>query len=628
MTPLPNTVINPASRQSPSYRWFAEARFGMFIHFSLASMFGEDLGYQIKHRVPYRDYEANIAKFNPAGFRAADWVGLAAEAGCRYITLVAKHQEGFCLWDTQTTNWNSARSPFGRDIVREVVDECHRRGLRICLYVNEDDSHSRFKPNIPGAWGDREWRRDDDEPGWDKHCAYLQAQVEELLTRYGQVDGIWFDGSNKTEKHWQGRRHYAHIKKLQPHCLVNDRAGYGDFVTPEWGIHDAETADTDRHLAEFCVSVYGNGWGHRADAYHRSGRECVDMLARCAGNGVNLLLNVAPDGRGVISPAQADRLRAIGHWLQTNGDAIHATEPLRLNGLPDTMRATRRGDDVYLLCRDYPALDRVEIAGIQDLPATARLLGGPALAASLANGALRLDGLPASPADANAAVIHLHFAAPPRLVLRQTAPRTTTILPVAIAQPTLLPVTAARLDGISVKGWRHHVRPIQPPDAALEQPAKDLPVEADQPYDFGPQPPRVLRAILDWRRLEHSAVWTLDAPVRQRVQVRILMRCAVACAGSAFVVRCADNELIATVAGVASDNPRVMPDWWKGFFWLPFTWQTAGELTVPAGPSELLMQPTDIPWGCFFADVLAVELVPMTDLTDGRIVMRSTMESK
>ena len=612
-----HTVVNPASLEHPSYRWFAEARFGMFIHFSLASMFGEDFGYQIAHKIPYRDYEAHIARFNPTGFRAADWVGLAAEAGCRYITLVAKHIEGFCLWNTKTTDWNITQSPFRRDLVGELAEECRRQGLTFCVYLNEDDWHSRYKPSIPGNWGDRDWHRDDDDPDWDKHAAYLQAQLTELLTQYGPIGTVWFDGSNKTEKHWRGRQHYEHIKKLQPDCLVNDRAGWGDFVTPEWGIHEAERLDSSQYLTEFCVSIYGNGWGYVKNAWHRSGRECIDTLVRCAGNGVNLLLNVAPDGNGVISTAQADRLRAMGAWLKIHGDAIYATEPLKLLGLPDTMRATRRGNDVYLLLRDWPKLDRLEVPGIHTVPENARLIiGGPhegvPLQCRLKDGALVLDGLPVAPPDANARVIHLRFVDRPRTAVTQPALRTRTILPVSPTQPTLLPVAAAQLDGLAVKGWRHCVRKIQPPDAALEQPAKELPVEADQPYDAGPQPERLLHAILDWRRLEQSTTWTLDLPVAVRVRVRVLQRCAATCAGSLFIVQCGDTVLTGHVAGVKSATARVMPDWWKGFYWLPFTWQEVGELTLPAGQVKLTMQPIEIPWGCFFADVMALDLTPTT----------------
>jgi hypothetical protein len=237
---------------------------------------------------------------------------------------------------------------------------------------------------------------------------------------------------------------------------------------------------------------------------------------------------------------------------------------------------------------------------------------GVPLRCSLHNGTLRLDNLPVAPPDANAQVIHLRFDQPPRLSTRQPAPRTTTVLPVAAGQPTLLPVTAARLEGLAVKGWRHCVRKVQPPDAALEQPAKDLPVEADQPYDLGPQPERVLHAILDWRRLEQSTTWTLETPVELRVKVRVLLRCAVGCAGSPFVLQSGAAVLTGTVPGTASSNPRVMPDWWKGFFWLPFTWHAVGELNLPAGQSELAMQPLEIPSGCFFADVAALELTPLT----------------
>lgn len=165
----PDSGINPVSRVNPDLRWFGEARFGMFIHFSIASMFGEDLGYQYKHQVSYAKYEAHVRRFNPAKFRASDWVDTAEAAGCRYITFTAKHVEGFCNWDTKTTDFKITRSPFGRDIVRELADECRRRKMPLCLYVNPDDRHSRHKPSLTDNRADRNWRRKDGDFDWETH---------------------------------------------------------------------------------------------------------------------------------------------------------------------------------------------------------------------------------------------------------------------------------------------------------------------------------------------------------------------------------------------------------------------------------------------------------------------------
>jgi alpha-L-fucosidase len=606
------SVINPESIRNPAFRWFAEARFGMFVHFSLASMLGKDLAVQYKDRIPYKDYEALAGKFNPQRFSAREWVDLAQRAGARYIVPLAKHAEGFCLWDTDTTQFKITRTPFGRDIIRELTDECHQRDLRIMLYFNQGDWHSRHKPNRPGAWGDRFWSREDDEPDWDKHTAYTERQLEELLKRYGRIDGVWFDGTSKSEKHWRGRRLYAHIKRLQPECLVNDRAFYGDFLTPEWEL--TEELDSEKYLVEQCVSVASQGWGWDEKASCRSAVECVDMLVRMAGCGANLLLNVGPDREGVIPVKQAARMREIGRWLKRNGEAIYGTQGLKLVGSPDLMRATRRGDDIYLLLRRWPEHGRIEVPGIRGLPASARLLEGPDLVFRQAGGRLVLDGLPSAPSDALAQVIQLHFPSAPAIIRPLPKPHTITTVPLAPDQPTLLSVKHAELGGFSVKGWQHSVRRLVPPDASFGQGATELPAEADQPYaGEGPAPVRGIHAIIDWRHTEQHTTWTVEASRPTRVKVRVLLRCQRRVAGSAYELRCGAQTLSATVKGnePQPNEDYVGTDWFRGFYRLPFVWEEAGEMKLPSGQSRITMQPVEIPWGSFFADVAALELTPV-----------------
>lgn len=604
----PDSVVIPASRFNPDLQWFDEARFGMFIHFSIASMFGEDLGYQYKHQVPYARYEANVRRFNPAKFRASDWVDAAEVGGCRYITLTAKHVEGFCLWDTKTSDFKITRSPFGRDIVRELADECHRRKMPLCLYVNPDDWHSRFKPSLPGNWGDRNWRRKDDDFDWEKHIRYIEGQLTELLTGYGPIAGIWFDCTNHQEHHIQGERLYRLIKRLQPKCLVNDRAKCGDFITPEWQI--AEDLDGDRYLIEQCISVVEEGWGWRSDSRYRSIPECVDLLVRTAGCGSNLLLNVGPDPEGVIPAEQVERMRAIGAWLKVNGAAVYGTRAAKVAGLSDDLRLTRNGKDLFVILRRWPKAQHLKVPGIVSDPVFARLLGGPDLTWNRCRDGLDVDGLPSMPSDATAKVIHLRFAGEPQVVTRSAPVESTHTVPVAMAGRTSLPVELARMEGLAVKGWRHAVSTILPPDAAFEQKPSDLPFDADQPYEDGPAIVGAVRAILNWRYCEESVVWTVQVPKAMRVRVRVCLRCPKVVAGSTYKISCGAKSLTAKVRGNGPMEREVRMDWWKGYHALPFVWEDAGVLQLPQGAHELSMRPTHIIWGCNFADVAGLELVP------------------
>jgi alpha-L-fucosidase len=605
-TRITDSVLNPASRANPDLQWFGEARFGMFIHFSLASLFGEDLGYQYQCQIPYNRYEANVRRFNPAKFRASDWVDAAVAGGCRYITFTAKHVEGFCNWDTKTTDFKITRSPFRRDLVRELADECHRRKMPLCLYVNPDDWHSRFKPSLPGNWGDRNWRRKDDAFDWGKHIRYIEAQLTELLTGYGPVAGIWFDCTNHQEHHYRGERLYRLIKRLQPKCLVNDRAKFGDFITPEWQI--AEDLDSGRCLIEQCISIVEEGWGWRKDNRYRSIPECIDLLARTAGAGSNLLLNVGPDPEGLIPSEQVERMLAIGDWLRVNGAAVYGTQPAKLAGLAEDMRVTRRGSDLYVILRRWPKVQHVKVPGVLSDPASVELLGGAGLTWKRTGDGLDVDGLPGLPADATAKVIHLRFAREPQFVLRPVPVETTHTVAVAPAGATRLPVELARMEGLAVKGWRHAVSTIRPPDAAFAQKPGDLPFDADQPYEDGPAAVGEMRAILNWRYSEQSCVWTVRVPKAMRVKVRVCLRCPKIVAGSAYEISCETKSLTSKVRGNGPMEKEVRMDWWKGYSYLPFVWEDAGVLDLPQGVHEVTMRPTHIVWGCNFANVAALEL--------------------
>jgi hypothetical protein len=191
------------------------------------------------------------------------------------------------------------------------------------------------------------------------------------------------------------------------------------------------------------------------------------------------------------------------------------------------------------------------------------------------------------------------------------------VIPLVQGQATRLHVTDAELRGFAVKGWQLHVSRITPPDAVFDQKGTHLPSEADQPYVLArKEDVPVIHAILDWRYTELSATWTVTSPIEQRVKVRVFLRCQRKVAGSVYEVRGPSQAIRAAVRGneTQPDENYTGTDWFKGFFRLPFIWEDAGELTLPAGQSSVTMQPADIPWGSFFADVMALEIQPLDSM--------------
>lgn len=613
-----SSVICPTARNDPACRWFAEARFGMFIHFLPEYVLERRHGVK---RSDYKRFEAMVCReVNPTRFSAAHWLEAAEQAGCRYVTFVAKHGPGFCWWDTRTTDFKITNTPLKRDVLRELADECGRRKMPLAVYLNPGEWHNRHIPLCEGGWGVRSWRRDDDDPSWDKTFDYMAAQVTEILTHYGPIAGIWFDGSDHCERQWRGRKLYELIKRIQPGCLVNDRCGSGDFLTPEY--HMREDVDWRRWLVEQCTPA-SEDWGWDDRSWHRSAVDIVDELVRMAGCGSNYLLNVGPRPDGLIDEGEAERLAAVGRWMRTNGEAIYGTEPVKLDGMPEWMRATRpaaAGQTLYVHLRRWPRTSRLAVPGVRGAAAEVQLLGGPVLASQMdpSGNALVVDGLPGEAGDAFVKVLRLRFgdgwpvweAVPPA--------RVEVVTPVAAGRPTPLPITAARAEGVAVKYYQHAIRELVPPDAALAcDPEHRLP--GDITTDMYALADRALRvrgdrhATSNFSRLGQLVVWTLDVPRAMRVGVRVRLRCSAQHAGSAYVIRCADAERKATVRGNPPEHGRMAaPDWHKGYYQLPFVWEDAGEIDLPAGRHDLVMEIDDMPYGCFFADVAGIQLVPAT----------------
>lgn len=363
-------------RYNERMRWFLHDRFGMFIHFGLYAIPARGEWIRSTEEMPEEQYLPYFKEFNPTGFDAREWARRAKRAGMRYAVLTAKHHDGFCLYDTATTDFKSTNTPFGRDLVAEFLEAFRAEGIRVGLYYSIIDWHH---PDFP-QYGDRQAPlRHDPVAGsnegrdFDRYLDYMHAQVRELCENYGQLDLMWFDFSydDMRGEKWRATELMDMVRSLQPNIIVNNRLEvsgegfgslaacdptpyHGDFVTPEQIIPPAGLRDVEgRPLAwEACITMNDN-WGYvSTDTNYKPAGLIIHKLVECVSKGGNLILNVGPDGTGRF-PQQSKRiLEEIGRWMELNGASIYGCGPAAGGPVdpqkPEIGRITRNGDTYYV----------------------------------------------------------------------------------------------------------------------------------------------------------------------------------------------------------------------------------------------------------------------------------------
>ena len=351
-------------------RWFQSARFGLFLHFGLYSIPARGEWVRSDEKMPESDYMPFFETFDPKQFDAKAWARAAKQAGMRYAVLTAKHHDGFCLFDSQYTDFKSTATPFGRDIVREFLDAFRSEGLRVGLYYSLLDWHHPDYPHFADRY--HPMREDaaqtNENRNWDNYIAYYHNQVRELCTNYGRLDLLWFDFSydHMRGETWHATQLMEMVRALQPDILIDNRLEvsgegfgslynccptpyHGDFVTPEkmippHGLQDVENRDL---CWESCVTM-NNNWGyHRDDNHYKPASLIIKKLVECVSKGGNLIINVGPMGNGAFPPQSLATLRQIGDWMAVNSESIYSCGKADLEK-PDFGRFTRRGNTLYL----------------------------------------------------------------------------------------------------------------------------------------------------------------------------------------------------------------------------------------------------------------------------------------
>jgi len=315
-----------------------QMKFGLFIHWGPVSLKGTEIGWsrggerrgrndKSTGSIPVEVYDNLYKQFNPVKFDAEQWVQIAKDAGMKYLVFTSKHHDGFSMFDSKLTDYKITNSPFKRDVVGELADACHKGGLKLGYYYS------------PVDWHHPDYRTENHA----RYIEYLHGQLREICSNYGKIDIIWFDGLGGTAKDWDSVNLFKMIRRLQPHVIINNRAGLpGDHDTPEQRIGKFQN---DRPW-ETCMTICRQ-WAWKPNDQMKSLKQCIDTLVRVVGGDGNLLFNVGPMPDGRFEPRQVERLKEMGDWLKQYGQTIYGTRggPFR----PGAWGAsTHKGNSIYV----------------------------------------------------------------------------------------------------------------------------------------------------------------------------------------------------------------------------------------------------------------------------------------
>jgi alpha-L-fucosidase len=393
-------------------KWWHDAKFGMFIHWGLYSVVGRHEWVMENEGIPIAEYEQLAKRFNPKLNGARDWARLAKRAGMKYMVMTTKHHEGFCLFDTRTTNYCAPKHTAGRDLVREYVEAVRAEGLRVGFYYSLMDWH-----HPDGA------RCETDEAARKRFVEYIHTHVRELMTNYGKIDVLWYDVSWPLEAAgWESERMNQMVFQLQPDIIVNNRNRLpGDFSTPEQRIQ----AEEGERAWESCMTM-NDSWGyHRNDDNWKTPKQVIRNLIACSRDGGNYLLNIGPKPDGSIPEESIRILTSVGQWMDKNGQAIYATDrcqPRRSN----YATFTRKGNTLFVHVHFWPG-ETVTVAGLMTPVKSARLLAtGRNVEFQQDRFRVRFTGLPPTPPDDPITTIAVECESEPRqdnIFVRREKPR-------------------------------------------------------------------------------------------------------------------------------------------------------------------------------------------------------------